>query len=71
MDPLSLEGVPMLGSLYYQDKRIKELEVLAAAAVNVAENSAHPWVLLGYYCHLSKRTTKAIYFAHKVSINLR
>ncbi|KAA0185127.1 hypothetical protein HAZT_HAZT010961 [Hyalella azteca] len=65
LEPLSMEGVAMLGSLYYSDHRIKELEVLAAATVSVSENSAHPWILLAYYCHVSKRTTKAIYFAHK------
>ncbi|KAF2366018.1 Tetratricopeptide-like helical domain [Trinorchestia longiramus] len=65
LEPLSMEGVSMLGSLYYFDKRIKELETLAGATVAVSENCAHPWILLAYYCHMSKRTTKAIYFAHK------
>uniref|UniRef100_A0A6A7G3T2 Anaphase-promoting complex subunit 7-like n=2 Tax=Hirondellea gigas TaxID=1518452 RepID=A0A6A7G3T2_9CRUS len=65
LDPLSLEAVDMLGTLYYTDKRVRDLELLAAAAVNVTETSATPWILLAYYCHLSKKSTKAIYFAHK------
>ena len=68
LEPNSVEGIDLLGTLYYADKRVRDLELLASTAVSINEKEAHPWILMGYYCHLSKRTTKAIYFAHKVDI---
>lgn len=35
---------------------------------SVSDTAPQPWITMGYYCQFSKKTTKAIYFAHKVRI---
>ena len=33
----------------------------------VSEQVAEPWVAMGYYCLSTKKATRAVYFAQKVS----
>lgn len=72
VDHLNLRGTDLLACLLAGEKRNRELEELAMAATSVTDSAPQPWIIMGYYCQLSKRTTKAIYFAHKAcSINPR
>lgn len=64
---LNLRGTDLLACLLAVEKRNRELEELAMSTTAVTETAPQPWITMGYYCQLSKRTTKAIYFAHKVS----
>lgn len=72
VDPLNLRGSDLLACLLAGDKRNRELEELAMTTTSVTDTAPQPWITMGYYCQLSKRATKAIYFAHKAcSINPR
>ncbi|XP_076029628.1 anaphase-promoting complex subunit 7 [Oratosquilla oratoria] len=72
IDPLNLRGIDLLACLYASEKQQRELEALSMAATSVTDSAPQPWITIGYYCHLTKRPTKAIYFAHKAcSINPR
>ncbi|MCL4128632.1 UNVERIFIED_CONTAM: hypothetical protein GTU68_007736 [Idotea baltica] len=65
-------GVDLLACLLAQERRNRDLEALAIDATSITDSAPQPWIAVGYYCQLTKRTTKAIYFAHKAcSINPR
>lgn len=69
---LNLRGSDLLACLLGAEKRDRELEELAMSTTAVTDTAPQPWITMGYYCQLSKKTTKAIYFAHKAcSINPR
>ncbi|KAK4298424.1 hypothetical protein Pmani_029230 [Petrolisthes manimaculis] len=69
---LNLRGSDLLASLLASEKRSRELEDLAMLTTSVSDTAPQPWITMGYYCQFSKKTTKAIYFAHKAcSINPR
>ena len=44
---------------------MRELENLAVRLMNLSEDHPQPWVAMGYFCHLSKKSPKSVYFAHK------
>ena len=67
-DPRNLRGIDLLACLLAQEKKTKELESLALSATSVTDSAPQPWIAVGYYCQLEKRTPKAIYFAHKVRL---
>ncbi|CAL4082270.1 unnamed protein product [Meganyctiphanes norvegica] len=71
-DRLSLRGVDLLACLLAGQSATRQLEALATTVTAVTDSAPEPWITMGYYCHLTKRITKAIYFAHKAcSINPR
>ena len=48
--------------------RTRELETLAARLMAVSEEAPQPWVAMGHFCHLNKKSPRAVYFAHKACL---
>ncbi len=40
---------------------------MASELMNITEQAAEPWVAMGYFCLSTKKATRAVYFAQKVS----
>ena len=65
IDPHHLAGMDILGALLAKERKLKELEQLAAKLLSVTENAPEPWIVMGYYCYVNKKGTKATYFGQK------
>jgi len=68
MAPLTMRGMDSLAALYADAGKVRELESLATRLMGMSEEQPQPWVALGYYCHLTKKSQKAVYFAHKACL---
>merc|ERR1719445_662728 len=68
LSPLSLRGMDSLASLYADGGKLRELENLATRLMGITEEQPEPWVAMGYFCHLTKKSQKAVYFAHKACL---
>ena len=66
--PLTLRGMDSLAALYADTGRLRELENLATRLMGITEEQPQPWVAMGYFCHLTKKSPKAVYFAHKACL---
>ena len=54
-----------LAAILFKEKKLKELEQLATRLMSVSEDAPEPWVAMGYYCFLTKKGSRAVYFAHR------
>ena len=34
----------------------------------VSEEAPQPWVAMGHFCHVNKKSPRAVYFAHKACL---
>ena len=68
LSPSNMRGMDSLSSLLAETGRLRELESLASRLMAVSEEQPQPWVALGYYCHLTKKSPRAVYFAHKACL---
>lgn len=68
LSPLTMRGMDSLAALYAETGRLRELENLATRLMSVTEEQPQPWVAMGYFCHLTKKSPKAVYFAHKACL---
>jgi len=66
--PHNLRGMDSLAALYAQTGKIRELESLATRLMGVSEEQPQSWVAMGHFCHLNKKSPKAVYFAHKACL---
>ena len=66
--PTNMRGMDSLSALYAETGKVRELESLATRLMGVSEEQPQPWVAMGYYCHLSKKSPRAVYFAHKACL---
>lgn len=66
--PLNMRGMDSLAALYAETGRLRDLENLATRLMGVTEEQPQPWVAMGYFCHLTKKSPKAVYFAHKACL---
>ena len=58
----------ILAVILASEKRSAELEALALKLISVSDISFEPWVAMGYHYLLSRKLTRALYLAHKVSV---
>lgn len=68
LSPTNMRGMDALASLYAETGNIRDLEGLATRLMGVSEEQPQPWIAMGYYCHLSKKSPRAVYFAHKACL---
>lgn len=66
--PHCMRGMDSLAALLAGAGRTRELEQLAIRLMAVSEDQPQSWVALGYFCHLSKKSPRAVYFAHKACL---
>jgi len=66
--PHNLRGMDSLAALFAQTGKVRELESLATRLMGVSEEQPQPWVAMGHFCHLNKKSPKAVYFAHKACL---
>ncbi|XP_013384483.1 anaphase-promoting complex subunit 7 [Lingula anatina] len=64
-EPLMLKNMDTLAYLYAREKKTKELESLGNQLMSVSEQAPQPWVAIGYFCLLTEKRTRAVYFAQK------
>jgi anaphase-promoting complex subunit 7 len=69
IDPLLLKNMDILAFVLAKEKKIKDLENLSSHIVTITENAPEPWIALGYYSMVTKKGTRAVYFAQKVCNN--
>ncbi|XP_070572262.1 anaphase-promoting complex subunit 7-like [Ptychodera flava] len=60
-----MRGMDIYAYLLSEEKEVKELESLASLLMAISESKPEPWVAMGYYCAVTKKPTRAIYFAQK------
>ena len=65
MSTLTMRGMDSLAALYAETGKVRELENLSVRLMNLSEEHPQPWVAMGYFCHLAKKSPKTVYFAHK------
>lgn len=68
LNPMTMRGMDSLAALYAETGRLRDLENLATRLMSVTEEQPQPWVAMGYFCHLTKKSPKAVYFAHKACL---
>jgi len=68
IDRQLLRGMDSLAALLAAQGRTRELETLATRLMEVSEEAPQPWVALGHFCHLNKKSPRAVYFAHKACL---
>jgi len=66
--PHNLRGMDSLAALLAQTGKVRELESLATRLMGVSEEQPQSWVAMGHFCHLNKKSPKAVYFAHKACL---
>jgi len=66
--PTNMRGMDSLSALYAETGKVRELESLATRLMGLSEEQPQSWVAMGYYCHLSKKSPRAVYFAHKACL---
>jgi len=66
--PHTLRGMDSLAALLAQTGQVRELDNLATRLMGVSEEQPQPWVAMGHFCHLNKKSPKAVYFAHKACL---
>lgn len=57
----------ILAAILANEKKSTELEALALKLISVSDTSYEPWVAMGYHYLVSRKLTRALYLAHKVS----
>ncbi|XP_064618636.1 anaphase-promoting complex subunit 7-like [Lineus longissimus] len=65
IDPLLLKNMDILAFVLAKEKKVKDLENLSSHLVTITENAPEPWIALGYYSMITKKGTRAVYFAQK------
>jgi len=68
LDRQLLRGMDSLAALLANLGRTRELETLATRLMGVSEEAPQPWVAMGHFCHLNKKSPRAVYFAHKACL---
>jgi len=68
LDRQLLRGMDSLAALLAGLGRTRELETLATRLMAVSEEAPQPWVAMGHFCHLNKKSPRAVYFAHKACL---
>ena len=68
LDPQLLAGMDSLAALLAEQGRVRELETLATRLMKVSDEAPEPWVAMGHFCHLNKKSPRAVYFAHKACL---
>jgi len=66
--PQLLAGMDCLAALLAAQGKIRELEALATRLMGVSEEAPESWVAMGYFSHLTKKSPRAVYFAHKACL---
>jgi anaphase-promoting complex subunit 7 len=72
-DSINLRGLDFYAAALTKENQLKELENLANQMIprcETCESAPEPWIVLSYYCYLSKtekKEQKAIFFAQKVT----
>jgi len=66
--PHNMRGMDSLAALYAQTGKTRELESLATRLMGISEEQPQSWVAMGHFCHLIKKSPKAVYFAHKACL---
>jgi len=68
LDRQLVRGMDSLAALLAGLGRTRELETLATRLMAVSEEAPQPWVAMGHFCHLNKKSPRAVYFAHKACL---
>lgn len=68
LNPMTMRGMDALAALYAETGRLRELENLSTRLMGICEDQPQPWVAMGYFCHHTKKSPKAVYFAHKACL---
>jgi anaphase-promoting complex subunit 7 len=68
LDRQLVRGMDGLAALLAGLGRTRELETLATRLMAVSEEAPQPWVAMGHFCHLNKKSPRAVYFAHKACL---
>lgn len=65
LDRHLLRGMDSLACLLAQEGHTRQLETLSTRLTGVNEESPQSLIALGHFCHLNKKSPRAVYFAHK------
>ncbi|KAL5016106.1 hypothetical protein ScPMuIL_005695 [Solemya velum] len=67
LDPFHLKNMDLFAYLLAKEKKTKELEKLAHTLMGMTEQSPEPWIAIGYYSLVTRKATRAVYFAQKAT----
>jgi len=65
LDRHLIRGMDSLACLLAQEGHTRQLETLSTRLMGVNEECSQSLVALGHFCHLNKKSPRAVYFAHK------
>ncbi|XP_064613302.1 anaphase-promoting complex subunit 7-like [Liolophura sinensis] len=65
LDPYNLRNMDIYAYMLAREKRVKELESLSNKMMSVTELAPEPWIVVGYFCMVTKKATRAVYFAQR------
>lgn len=67
LDPMQMTNMDLYSYLLAKDRKVKDLLKLSQQLLKITEQSAEPWISLGYYCLATRKVSKTIYFAQKAN----
>merc|ERR1719339_54745 len=61
LDTRNVEALLLKGNVLLDLKKLPD-------AMNHFREAPQPWVAMGHFCHLNKKSPRAVYFAHKACL---
>ncbi|KAK3084436.1 hypothetical protein FSP39_013538 [Pinctada imbricata] len=67
LDSLHVKNMDLYSFLLAKEKKTQKLQRLSQHLMKVSDQLAESWISMGYYCLISRKLPRAIYFAQKAN----